>query len=84
MLDFRIEKEDRIAQAERPRDQDGLDLDVNDIEGKGDKAAKALKTKAGRAVVIAPLRLFSDEGKERLYRAQLRQVLTLASAFRRL
>jgi len=64
LVDFRIEKDAQIAQAKRLRDQDGLDLNV--------EAAKKLKEKAGRAAVIAPLRLFSIEGKERLYRQQLR------------
>lgn len=72
MVDFRIEKDAQIAQAKRLRDQDGLGLDLEDIDGKGDEAAKKLKKKAGRAAVIAPLRLFSIEGKERLYRQQLR------------
>ena len=72
MVDFRIEKDAQIAQAKRLRDQDGLGLDLEDIDRKGDEAEKKLKEKAGRAAVIAPLRLFSIEGKERLYRQQLR------------
>ena len=45
---------------------------MSDVHGGSAEAAKRLKEKAGREAELKPLRLFSKEGRERLYRAQLR------------
>ena len=53
LLDFRIERDALIAQAEKLRDSDNMNLDVSgDIHGKDQKAQKRLKEKAGRAAQV--------------------------------
>ena len=71
LLDFRIEREALIAQAEKLRDSDNMDLDVSgDIHGKDQKEQKRLKEKAGRAAQVWHLRT-SQRFLESLFEIEL-------------